>query len=205
MPAPLNPAPPPDGFSPLLPPFFYVGHDLARAGLRFQLHTIRYLFRSNCRPACSWCGESEGEWGYHLIRCRATPPPVLETRDAVLRLILQDVYHNLSPTARAARVENELTSSDNLNRLYHLQWRGRSRWLHRVRDSSTDHQPSPDVLVAALRYMALTINTYRASTYDETTQTYPIWPANYFEPTPPANPPPAAPPAPAAPVLDRAQ
>jgi hypothetical protein len=77
----------------LLPLYLYAGHDLPRAGLLFRAPYLRFQPRGayNRRASCAWCGEDEGECGYHLLRCPHMPRMALVLRNRALLLVRGDV------------------------------------------------------------------------------------------------------------------
>lgn len=134
----------------LLPLYLYAGHDLPRAGLLFRALYLRFQPRGvyERRASCAWCGEDEGECGYHLIRCPRMPRMALVLRNRALLLVRGDVAR------QRASLQEEL------DQLFYLSWYGRASW----RPGRTDQgqQPSRDVLEAVLLYMRDAINLYSA-------------------------------------------
>ena len=134
----------------LLPLYLYTRHDLPRAGIIFRAPYLRFQPRGayHRRAACAWCGEDEGECGYHLLRCPRMPRMALVLRNRALLLMRGDVVK------QAVSLEQEL------DRLFCLSWPGLSAW--RPGRVDRGQQPSRDVLEALLLYMRDAINLYAA-------------------------------------------
>ena len=143
-----------------VPMYQLVKDDLPRAGIQFRAPWLGHVFQADLskhggRPACAWCKEPNAEWGYHLLRCSKTPPPLPVQRQQVLEAIHQD----LNP---ASNSNPDPTSPCNLDRLYRLTWEGatageRSRKKFR---SDKGEQPAELPLRMALWYMRSCINAY---------------------------------------------
>lgn len=150
----------------LLPLYLHIGHDLPRAGIIFRALYLRFQPRGaySRRAGCAWCGEDEGECGYHLLRCPRMPHVALVLRNRALLLVRGDV------AKQAASLEQEL------DRLFSLSWPGMSAW--RPGRADRGQQPSRDVLEAVLLYMRDAINLYSA---DEPA----VWPLPVYTRCPP--------------------
>jgi hypothetical protein len=149
-----------------VPLYLFVDGDLPRAGLWMRMPYLRMQFRgAPFRASCAWCGERDAEHGYHLIRCSHMPPRLKERRALVLKAILEDAKRGKSPPAQG---ESE-TSTANYSRLFHLYWGGVGEWKKGAkkgpsRRSDAGEQPDRDVLVKALWYVRILVNTYRKAT-----------------------------------------
>jgi hypothetical protein len=142
------------------PPLYHsLSHALSVAGIVFRAPYLRYQFRGAQIPraACTWCGDWEGEYGYHLIRCSNAPQRITALRDKALRLIHADVYggdgHYPTDTIHL--------EEENMRRLLSLYWPGRASWGPKGR-KDTGKQPDREALRASLLYMQETINAYAA-------------------------------------------
>jgi hypothetical protein len=138
----------------LLPLYLFVPDDLPTAGIRFRAPYLRLQHRGSdkSREPCAWCLAADSEYGYHLLRCRQAPIRIMALRLRALRLIQQD-YQSLEWVP-----EGDPDSEVNLARLFSLSWRGSAAWQPNRRDKG--HQPSLEVLQAALLYMREAINEY---------------------------------------------
>ena len=99
------------------PLYLFVRYDLARAGLFMRLPFLGFYFRrvlTHGRPCCAWCGQPEGQWGHHLLRCPRAPDHVNAMRDVVLHAIYADV------DPRSHALDDGPLSDANLDRLYRL-------------------------------------------------------------------------------------
>lgn len=131
-----------------LPLYMYISHDLPRAGMLFRAPYLRLQPRGLhvLRSDCAWCGEHEGEYGYHLIRCPRMPRSVLLLRNRAIRLQRED-----------ARSQAE-SLGEELDRLFHLSWEGRASWRPGRHDRR--RQPAQEAIEASLIYMRQAINEY---------------------------------------------
>ncbi len=77
----------------LMPLYHYLPQDLPRAGVVFRAPYLRHQYRDpyKLRASCRWCGELEGECGYHLLRCSQPPSRIAALRDRALRAIYEDI------------------------------------------------------------------------------------------------------------------
>jgi hypothetical protein len=165
-----------------LPPLYLdVGDDLPRAGVTTRAPYLRLQPRGvfNSRPSCAWCKEYEGECGYHLVRCKQAPIRLRVMRDRALRLIHQDITP--SPSQESHQ------SEANVQRLFRLNWQGRSEWKKDRADKG--QQPSQEALAAVLLYMREMVNSY-AEAVAGTGQggSDPVWSLPRYIAAPPALP-----------------
>jgi hypothetical protein len=138
--------------------------DLPRAGFAFRAPYLRYQNRGEYVPraSCKWCGEYEGECGYHFVRCPSLPQREATLLDRALRLIHRDVRAALGlqqPLADYGDAIGHL-EEQNLQRLYNLSWEGRGLW--QTGRSDGGKQPGRDALRACLFFMRDTVNAYSA-------------------------------------------
>lgn len=138
----------------LMPLYQYLPQDLPRAGMVFRAPYLRHQYRDPfmLRASCIWCGELEGECGYHLLRCPQPPARIAALRDRALRA----TYEDYKPGRRAEGTAH--LREENLHRLFQLRWWGHSNWRRTRKDR--DHQPGLAALRTVLLYMRETINTY---------------------------------------------
>ena len=118
--------------------YFYLGGELAVAGLRFRALSIGHHLRDEPRESCEWCDEEDAEHGLHLLaRCPAIPPGVEKAREQTLRSVLAE-HHSAPGNDHPA--EETWDATTNIARLYNLEWEGMSttttrRVLRYMRDA----------------------------------------------------------------------
>lgn len=134
-----------------LPLYLSIGQDLPRAAILFRAPYLRFQPRGveHRRHSCMWCGEDEGECGYHLLRCPRMPRAALVLRNRALLLQRQDA------ALPAVSLEEEL------DRLFALTWRGSASW--RPGRPDRGRQPGREALEATLIYMRDALNLYSRS------------------------------------------
>lgn len=139
------------------PLYHCLSHALSVAGIVFRAPYLRYQNRGaqEARAPCVWCGEWEGECGYHLVRCTNAPPTITALRDRALRLIHTDVAGADAPQPDSCAHLEE----DNVARLFSLYWRGRAKWGPKGRKDA-GRQPDREALQASLLYMQEALNAY---------------------------------------------
>jgi hypothetical protein len=138
--------------------------DLPRAAFAFRAPYLRYQNRGAfvARASCAWCGEYEGECGYHLLRCPNLPARVATLLDKALRLIHRDVRAALGLQQPLDDYGDATVHLEeiNLGRLYSLKWHGKGLWV--LGRSDRGKQPDREALRACLLFMREAINAYSA-------------------------------------------